>query len=116
MTHGAVITGPLLFGRLISDASKDDPSKMMIGYGLGASLMIAAGIVEIFLGIEAAQKELEDIAKPLTAEDAEGAEVARALDMGEDKETVLDRADHVADKLTAPTEHAGGSDAEERRT
>ena len=35
--------------------------------------MIAAGVVEIFLGVEAAQKQLEDIAKPLTAEDAEAA-------------------------------------------
>ena len=43
----------------------------MYGYLLGAALMIAAGVVEIFLGVEAAQKQLEDIAKPLTAEDAE---------------------------------------------
>jgi MFS family permease len=104
------ITGPLLFGRLIENASKDDPSGMLLGYGLGASLMIAAGIVEIFLGVEAAQRELEDIAKPLTAEEAEGTDVARALDMGEDKETLLDRAGGAADKLTAPTEHAGGDD------
>jgi hypothetical protein len=41
------------------------------GYLLGAALMIGAGIVESVLGVEAAQKQLEDIAKPLTAEDAE---------------------------------------------
>jgi hypothetical protein len=44
---------------------------VMYGYLLGAALMIAAGVVEIFLGVEAAQKQLEDVAKPLTAEDAE---------------------------------------------
>jgi hypothetical protein len=43
----------------------------MYGYLLGAALMVGAGIVEIVLGVEAAGKQLEDIAKPLTAEDAE---------------------------------------------
>jgi MFS family permease len=62
------ITGPLLFGRLIETGGA---TNVMYGYLLGAALMIAAGVVEIFLGVEAAQKQLEDIAKPLTAEDAE---------------------------------------------
>ena len=62
------ITGPLLFGRLIEAGGE---TNVMYGYLLGAALMIAAGIVELFLGVEAAQKQLEDIAKPLTAEDAE---------------------------------------------
>ena len=43
----------------------------MYGYLLGAALMIGAGVVELVLGVEAAGKQLEDIAKPLTAEDAE---------------------------------------------
>ena len=62
------ITGPLLFGRLIETGGE---TNVMYGYLLGAALMIAAGVVEIVLGVEAAQKQLEDIAKPLTAEDAE---------------------------------------------
>jgi hypothetical protein len=62
------ITGPLLFGRLIEAGGE---TNVMYGYLLGAALMIAAGVVEVFLGVEAAQKQLEDIAKPLTAEDAE---------------------------------------------
>ena len=62
------ITGPLLFGRLIETGEE---TNVMYGYLLGAALMIAAGIVEIVLGVEAAGKQLEDIAKPLTAEDAE---------------------------------------------
>ena len=33
--------------------------------------MIAAGLVELVLGVDAAQRSLEDIAKPLTAQDAE---------------------------------------------
>ncbi len=65
------ITGPILFGRLIEAGGE---TNVMHGYLLGAALMIAAGIVEIVLGIEAAQKQLEDIAMPLTAEDAEAGE------------------------------------------
>jgi hypothetical protein len=53
------ITGPLLFGRLIESGQ----SSVMYGYLLGAALMFGAGVVEIFLGVEAAQKQLEDIAK-----------------------------------------------------
>ena len=62
------ITGPLLFGRLIEAGGE---TNVMYGYLLGAALMIAAGVVEIVLGVEAAGRQLEDIAKPLTAEDAE---------------------------------------------
>src|SRR4051812_15250202 len=65
------ITGPLLFGRLIETGGE---TNVMYGYLLGAALMVAAGVVEIVLGVEAAQKQLEDIAKPLTAEDAEAQE------------------------------------------
>jgi MFS family permease len=65
------ITGPLLFGRLIEMGGEEN---VMFGYLLGAALMMAAGVVEIVLGVEAAQKQLEDIAKPLTAEDAEAQE------------------------------------------
>jgi hypothetical protein len=37
----------------------------------GAVLMIAAGIAEWFIGVEAAGKSLEDVAKPLTAHEEE---------------------------------------------
>jgi hypothetical protein len=70
------ITGPLLFGRLIETGGE---TNVMYGYLLGAALMIAAGVVEIALGVEAEGRQLEDIAKPLTAEDAE----AREEDEGE---------------------------------
>jgi TRAP-type mannitol/chloroaromatic compound transport system permease small subunit len=36
---------------------------------IGTALMILAGIGEIFLGVEAAQRSLEEIAAPLSAED-----------------------------------------------
>ena len=44
---------------------------MFWGYILGAALMIGAGIVQAVIGVEAAQKNLEEVAKPLSAEEAE---------------------------------------------
>jgi MFS family permease len=67
------ISGPLLFGWLIDRASaSEDITKIAIGYFIGAALMIAGGIVAAFLGVKAEGESLENIAKPLTAEDAEG--------------------------------------------
>jgi MFS family permease len=68
------ITGPLLFGKLIDNASADkDITAIAIGYFIGAVLMIAGGVVEAFLGVKAEGQSLENIARPLTAEaDADG--------------------------------------------
>jgi hypothetical protein len=41
-----------------------------VAFSIGAALMILAGIVEIFLGVRAERRSLEDIAQPLTATDA----------------------------------------------
>jgi MFS family permease len=68
------ISGPLLFGKLIDNASADkDITAIALGYFIGAALMVAGGVVEIFLGVKAEGQSLENIAKPLTAEeDADG--------------------------------------------
>jgi len=67
------ISGPLLFGKLIEDASASkDITGIAIGYFIGAALMIAGGVVTIFLGVHAEGESLENIATPLTAEDAKG--------------------------------------------
>jgi len=66
------ITGPLLFGKLIDNASADkDITGIAIGYFIGAALMVIGGIVEIFLGVKAEGRSLESIAQPLTAEDVD---------------------------------------------
>jgi len=65
------IIGPLLFGRLVESGS---PGNVALGYYLGAILMIAAGVIELVIGVEAAQRPLEELATPLTAADAESAE------------------------------------------
>ena len=68
------ITGPLLFGKLIETGKE---TNVFWGYVLGASLMIVAGIIQAVIGVEAARKNLEDIAKPLSAEEAEESEPAK---------------------------------------
>jgi MFS family permease len=62
------ITGPLLFGHLIGSGER---GQVIIAFLIGAGVMALGGIAELFLGVKAEQAELEDIAKPLTAEEAE---------------------------------------------
>jgi len=93
------ILGPTLFGALIQSGR---PGDVFWGYIIGAALMAAAGIVEIFLGVEAAGRELEEIAKPLSAEDA--AATGRA---GEDPEKLAARrAQPPAADSAAGDDHA----------
>ncbi|GAB6986149.1 hypothetical protein JCM10369A_26730 [Nocardioides pyridinolyticus] len=69
-TAAGGISGPLLFGHLIDSASASgDITGIAVGYFIGAVLMIGAGVVEAFLGVRAEGQSLEDIARPLTAED-----------------------------------------------
>ncbi|HVS68152.1 MAG TPA: MFS transporter [Mycobacteriales bacterium] len=68
------IIGPVLFGHLIATKHPFDTA---MGYLLGGALMFAAGVVEIFLGIDAEQKSLEEIAAPITSEASEGGEPSR---------------------------------------
>jgi MFS family permease len=64
------ITGPLLFGNLI-DTGHVGP--VAVGFLIGSAVMAVGGIAEIVLGVPAEGRSLEDIAKPLSAEDAEQA-------------------------------------------
>lgn len=57
------IIGPILFGQLIGGGI----DAVAVGYYLGAGLMIAAGLVELFLGVDAEGRSLEDIAAPLSS-------------------------------------------------
>jgi MFS family permease len=62
------IIGPLLFGQLIATKERN---MILVAFLIGAAVMAVGGIAEIFLGVRAEQAQLEDIAKPLTAEEAE---------------------------------------------
>ncbi len=57
--------GPVFYGALIGEG--EDPGKLFIGYLIGAGVMFIGGVVEIFLGIDAEQQSLEDVATPLSA-------------------------------------------------
>jgi MFS family permease len=59
------IIGPFLFGKLIASGHQGD---LTIGYLIGAAAMIIAAFVELWLGVEAEQKSLEQVAEPLSAE------------------------------------------------
>lgn len=62
------ITGPQVFSRLTESGEVSDTA---LAFTIGAVLMIAAGVVAAFLAVRAERKSLENIAKPLTAQDAE---------------------------------------------
>jgi len=62
---GAV--GPLVFGKLIETG---DPGKLFIGYIIGAALMAIAAVVAAVWGVDAEQASLEEIAEPLSAQEA----------------------------------------------
>ena len=67
-TAAGGIAGPLLFGQLIGTGQVGN---VVIAFAIGAAVMAIGGIVELFFGVRAEQANLEDIAKPLTAEEAE---------------------------------------------
>jgi MFS family permease len=56
--------GSHLYGHLIGTGQ--NPTRLFWGYILGAGMMILGGVVEIFLGVNAEGKALEDVAKPLS--------------------------------------------------
>jgi MFS family permease len=56
--------GPWVYGKLIGNGS--DHFLLFVGYLIGAGVMAIGGIVEIFLGVDAEGRSLEDIATPLT--------------------------------------------------
>jgi MFS family permease len=69
--------GPLLFGALIETG---EPDQIFIGYLVGAVVMILGGLVQATMGVEAAQRDLEDIAPPLSAQGEELEEPAEEED------------------------------------
>jgi len=57
--------GPIFYGWLIGDGS--DRGKLFIGYLIGAAVMAIGGLVDIWLGVDAEGKSLEEVAPPLSA-------------------------------------------------
>ena len=57
--------GPVFYGALIGNGSSR--TALFAGYLIGAGIMLAGGLVEVFLGVQAAGKSLEQVTKPLTS-------------------------------------------------
>jgi MFS family permease len=67
------ISGPLLFGQLIESGER---GQVVWSFLIGAAVMAVAGLVELWLGVAAEQRPLEELALPLTVADAEHQEEA----------------------------------------
>ena len=65
------ISGPLIFGQLIES---EERGQVVWSFLIGAAVMAAAGLVELWLGVAAEQRPLEELALPLTVADAQSDE------------------------------------------
>lgn len=63
-TAAGGIVGPLLFGELINSGNLKN---VAWGFLIGAVVMAMGGVAEILFGVAAEQRQLEDVAEPLTA-------------------------------------------------
>jgi MFS family permease len=68
--------GPAFYGALIGTGTSRTP--LFWGYLIGAGIMVTGGLVEAFLGVQAAGKSLEQVTKPITAVDDKAAVPATA--------------------------------------
>ena len=59
------LSGPARYG---ANSAPGNRTTVFFGYLLGAGLMVLGGLTEVWLGVDAEQEPLEDIAKPITAE------------------------------------------------
>ncbi len=64
VAQGAGIVAPWLYGKLIETSAQS----VFYGYLVGAGMMLAGAIVELWLGVKAEGRSLESIATPLSAE------------------------------------------------
>ncbi len=80
------IIGPLVFSRLIKSG---DFGQAQIALLLGAVMMLIGGVIEIIFGVKAEGQTLENIAKPLTAEDTPAS-------------NTRGRASRAGDRIAAP--------------
>ncbi|WJY48764.1 MFS transporter [Streptomyces chengbuensis] len=109
------ITGPLLFGRFVHSG---DSGLVALGFVIGAVAMALGGLAELFFGVRAEQQSLENIARPLTAEEADAdarnepsPAAVRERDLPEDvRRAVRERQQRIADRKARRTqrERAGG--------
>jgi len=107
-TAAGGIAGPLLFGGMIESG---DRSQVVWAFCIGAAVMALGGVAELLFGVKAEGADLEDIARPLTAEDAEG---AAARDSREQSEGTAHTEGTEQIEPAGPRETAARPDAESR--
>jgi CubicO group peptidase (beta-lactamase class C family) len=100
------ITGPLLFGQLIHTG---DSSKVAIGFFIGAGAMALGGVAELVFGVRAEQQSLENIAKPLTAEEADTEQPAPAAPPTDADDRIRRRHERERRGLTRVRPGPGGT-------
>ncbi len=85
------IVGPLVFGRFIHSGSAD---QVATGFFIGGAVMAIGGFAELLFGVRAEGQSLENIARPLTAEEADGEQPPRAVAIPDaTAERIRERAD-----------------------
>ncbi len=105
-TAAGGIAGPLLFSNLIGSGNR---SEVAIAFFIGAALMTLGGVAEMLFGVKAEGQQLEDIAKPLTVDDAEGAddEEEDGIDTSEEhREALRCRAEALEERAYAAEHRA----------
>jgi MFS family permease len=103
------ITGPAIFGQFIHSGQS---GLLAIGFFIGAAAMTLGGVAELRWGVRAERQSLEDIATPLTAEEAEATpEQAAALvaererQLPEDaRRAARERSERIADRNVRRTQ------------
>jgi MFS family permease len=96
------ITGPALFGQLIHSGSAD---QVATGFFIGAVVMALGGLAELRYGVEAAQRSLEDIARPLTAEETDGRPPERPPRTPGQERLASEREARVGERVGRHREH-----------
>jgi MFS family permease len=89
-TAAGGIAGPLLFGHLVHTG---DAANVAIGFFIGAGAMALGGVAELRFGVRAEQQSLENIAKPLTAEEADAEPPAPAAAESDTELRIRNRSD-----------------------
>ena len=58
------ITGPLVFANMVATGQPIDTA---IAFSIGGALMVIAGVIAVFLSLDAERQSLEDVAAPLSS-------------------------------------------------
>jgi MFS family permease len=98
------VTGPAIFGEFIHSG---DRGLVAIGFLIGAAAMVLGGLAELRWGVRAEMRPLEQIATPLTAEEAEASpEEAAAIRAERAHSLPEDRRRESAERAWRVTERA----------